>query len=92
MQEKNRNVIAVLVVYTQHLTLWCVFIPLISLLVPVLQHVYLHYPLYVHQVLAMKTAEESGSTLILANDPDTDRLAVAREESRLQGVGSVQWQ
>lgn len=32
------------------------------------------------QALAMKTAEQCGATLILANDPDTDRLAVAERD------------
>lgn len=31
------------------------------------------------QLLAMKTAEASESTIILANDPDADRLAVAEK-------------
>lgn len=30
--------------------------------------------------LAMKTAEQCGATLILANDPDTDRLAMAERD------------
>ena len=29
--------------------------------------------------LSMKTADENGSTVILANDPDADRLAVAEK-------------
>ena len=32
------------------------------------------------QALAMKTAEQCEATLILANDPDTDRLAMAERE------------
>lgn len=32
------------------------------------------------QALAMKTAEQCGATLILANDPDTDRLAMAERD------------
>jgi phosphomannomutase len=31
--------------------------------------------------LAIKTANESNSTIILANDPDADRLAVAEKNS-----------
>ena len=32
------------------------------------------------QNLSMKTAEENGSTVILANDPDADRLAIAERQ------------
>eukprot|EP00743_Colponemidia_sp_Colp-15_P004496 GILK01004848.1.p1 GENE.GILK01004848.1~~GILK01004848.1.p1 ORF type:complete len:617 (-),score=128.04 GILK01004848.1:158-1951(-) len=34
--------------------------------------------------LAIRTAEENGSTVILANDPDADRLAVAEKQSNGQ--------
>lgn len=32
--------------------------------------------------LAVKTAEANGSTLILANDPDADRLAAAEKNKK----------
>jgi phosphomannomutase len=33
-----------------------------------------------YQVLSMKTADNAGSTVILANDPDADRLALAEND------------
>lgn len=33
--------------------------------------------------LSIKTAENNNSTVILANDPDADRLAVAEKQSKL---------
>ena len=32
------------------------------------------------QDLSMKTANENGSSVILANDPDADRLAIAEHQ------------
>jgi phosphomannomutase len=40
--------------------------------------------------LSMAAAERAGCTLILANDPDADRLAVA-ERSRVTGAGDKDW-
>lgn len=37
---------------------------------------------YCLQDLAIKTAEENSITLILANDPDADRLAVAEKNKK----------
>lgn len=41
---------------------------------------------HVLQDLAVKTANENGSTLILANDPDADRLGVAEKQSKYVDV------
>lgn len=32
------------------------------------------------QTLAVKTADENGCSVILANDPDADRLAIAEKQ------------
>ena len=37
------------------------------------------------QDLAVKTANENGSTLILANDPDADRLGAAEKQTEYVG-------
>lgn len=38
--------------------------------------------LTVCQTLAMKTADENNSTIVLANDPDADRLAIAEKQKK----------
>ena len=37
---------------------------------------------YYFQYLAMKTADENSCPVILANDPDSDRMALAEKQAR----------
>ena len=40
------------------------------------------YSLLIHQDLSIKTADAHGSTVILATDPDADRLALAEKQPK----------
>ena len=42
----------------------------------------LKFRMYYFQYLAMKTADENSCTVILANDPDSDRMALAEKQRR----------